>query len=74
MPTTTINYTIKTRNALADCDGYKATLEDGTPNPETVAQFVDRRIRETTRLKAREYLLAQARQAAEAAVSDDPIT
>lgn len=71
MPSTTINYTVRTRDALADADGYRATLDDGTPNPETKAQFVDRRIREMVRLKAREQRLAAARRAAEASTPEE---
>lgn len=59
--------------AICDVDNYQPTVEDGQPNPETCAQFADRRIKENLRGFLRRYREAAAEAAKQAAIEADPV-
>lgn len=60
-------------DAICDVDNYQETVEDGEPNPETCAQFADRRIKENLREFLRRYREAAAEAAKQAALEADPV-
>lgn len=73
MPTTTISVTVTTPAGVSIADvvgvlsaawGYSATLDDGSPNPQTAGQFVQSRL---ARFLRESYVAAKSGQDAEAA-------
>lgn len=57
-------------DAIASVNGYSATLKDGTPNPQTQAQFAREFVKKYIVSTVRDYEREQARASAVSTVAD----